>query len=179
MKNTYALFVFFAFTILANGQNQRNVEDHQVQLGLPMPAILYEKGLGKNTTATIEFVAGFGLRGCSGCETEFGFFPTFRGQFRYYYNMERRQEKGKNISGNSGNYIAILMAYQDQNPIFGDLYLAESVLGMGPVYGLQRIYRGGFFYRLEGGLGYFNTEYDNGLGVFLGARVGWVLGKRR
>ncbi|CAM3614621.1 hypothetical protein ZORO111903_09685 [Zobellia roscoffensis] len=179
MKNVSIFLAFFVFTVFVNAQTKKNVEDHQVQLGLPVPAILYEKGLGKNTTATIEFVAGFGLRGCSGCETDFGIFPTFRGQFRYYYNMDRRLDKGKNISGNSGNYIAMLMVYQDENPIFGDLELAESVFGVGPVYGLQRTYRRGFFYRLEGGVGYFETESEDGLGLFLGARVGWVLGKRR
>ena len=90
MKNTGILLVLFTFTIFTNAQNQNNVEDHQVQLGLPMPAILYEKALGRNTTATMEFVTGFGLRGCSGCDTDFGIYPVLRGQLRYYYNMDRR-----------------------------------------------------------------------------------------
>ncbi|MGS0524830.1 hypothetical protein ACU8V7_06155 [Zobellia nedashkovskayae] len=178
MKSINFLLIFFVFTICAQAQTNKNVENHQVQLGLPVPAILYEKGLGKNTTASLELVVGFGLRGCSGCETDFGIYPTLRGQFRYYYNMERRLDKGKNISGNSGNYIAAVMVYQDANPIFGDLELAESIIGVGPVYGLQRTYKRGFFYRLEGGVGYFSTQSDNGLGPILSARVGWVLGKR-
>ncbi|SIS86859.1 hypothetical protein SAMN05421766_104503 [Zobellia uliginosa] len=179
MKTINIVVVFFVFTIFANAQHQKNVENHQIQLGLPMPAILYEKGLGRNTTATVEFVSGFGLRGCTGCETEFGIYPILRGQFRYYYNMDRRLDKGKNISGNSGNYIAVLMAYQDQNPFIGDLTLSESILAVGPVYGIQRTYKRGFFYRLEGGLGYSETQNENGLALLLAARVGWAFGKRR
>ncbi len=179
MKNINFLFIFLACTVYLSAQTQKNVEEHQVQLGLPMPAILYEKGLGKNTTATMEFVTGFGLRGCSGCQTDFGIYPILRGQLRYYYNMDRRLDKGKNISGNSGNYIAMLMVYQDKNPFIGDLRLSESILGVGPVYGLQRTYRRGFFYRLEGGLGYFQTESNQSIGAFLAARIGWTLGKRR
>lgn len=175
----------FLFLLLAiNGvraQSNRNVEDHQVQFGLPLPAILYEAGIGKNSTLSVEAVAGLWIRGCTGCTTEFGVYPIFRGQYRYYYNMERRLDKGKNISGNTGNYVGGLLLYQDGTSLLGDLNTL-STIAVGPVYGLQRIYKNGFFYRLETGLAYYedNSAFDNnGVTLVLAARLGWVIGGRK
>ncbi len=159
-----------------NAQINRNVEDHQIQLGFPIPAILYEKGIGKNTTLSVEALAGFQIR-----NSEYGVYPIVRGQYRYYYNLKRRLDKKKNISGNSGNYVGGLMLYQDGNSLLGNLN-TTSTLAVGPVYGLQRTYRSGFFYRLETGLAYFEDDgfiKGNGIALILAARIGWVLGYKR
>lgn len=181
MKKASTIVVLFLSVIVLKAQSDNNVENHQLQLGLPMPGLLYEKGVAKNSTLSIEAISGFNLRGCTGCETEFGVYPIFRGQYRYYYNMERRLDKDKNISGNSGNYIGGLLLYQDGNPILGNLE-TNSVLAVGPVYGIQRTYRRGFFYRLETGVAYFEDDsfFDNtGITLILAARIGWVLGHKR
>ena len=94
-------------------QTDKNVEASQLQISLPLPSILYELGVGKNTTTSLEAITGFALRSCTGCETNFGIYPILRGQLRYYYNMERRLRKKKNIQGNSGNYLAALVAFQN------------------------------------------------------------------
>lgn len=143
-----------------------------------MPSILYELGIGKNTTTSLEAITGFALRGCSGCETNFGVYPIIRGQARYYYNMNRRLEKGKNISGNSGNYLAALIVYQGGSPIIGNLNTTNTI-GVGPVYGIQRTYKRGFFYRLEGGVAFVQDDFGQGYGLVLAARIGWVIRKRR
>ncbi len=175
-------FVFFLMLpsiFLLNGQVDKNVENHQVQIGLPMPSILYEKGVAKNTTLSIEAIAGLWIGGCTACESDFGVYPILRGQYRYYYNMGRRRGKKKNISGNSGNYIGGLLVHQSGNPIIGNLENASNTVMVGPVYGLQRTYRRGFFYRLEGGVVYVEDDFTSGLGLILAARIGWVIGKRR
>lgn len=174
----YIFILFFTSIMFSQAQSNSNVEKTQLQFGLPLPSILYEVGTGKNTTLSLEALAGFELRGCSGCETDFGIYPILRGQYRYYYNMERRLRKGKNISGNSGNYVAAVIGYQHGSPIIGNL-INTNTLGVGPVYGLQRTYRKGFFYRLEGGVAYFQDDFEDGIGLVLAARIGWVIGKRR
>jgi len=179
LKTIY-LSALFAYAFLsADAQFDKNVENHQVQIGLPMPSILYEKGISKNTTLSIEAITGLWIRGCSDCQTDFGVYPILRGQYRYYYNMRRRLDKKKNISGNSGNYISALLAHQSGNPIIGNLENASNTLIVGPVYGIQRTYRRGFFYRLEGGIAYIEEDFASGIGPILAARIGWVILKRR
>ncbi len=169
--------LFLVFQCRIQAQSDKNVEGSQLQLGLPLPSVLYEIGTSKNATASLEVITGFGLRGCSGCTTNYGIYPILRGQYRYYYNMERRLAKGKRIAGNSGNYIAGTLVYQNGNPIIGDLAI-ESAFVVGPVYGIQRTYRRGFFYRLEGGLGYYEGDFGRGATLILGARIGWAIRTR-
>ncbi len=177
MRKLFLIATFFGACFIS-AQSAKNVEDHQLQLSLPMPSILYEKGIAENATLSIEAITGFNLRGCTGCETEFGVYPSIRGQYRYYYNMGRRLDKGKNISGNSGNYVGGLLLYQNGNAVIGNLD-ANSLVSLGPVYGLQRTYRRGFFYRLETGVAYFEDDFNNGAILILAARIGWVIRKRR
>lgn len=169
--------LFFTFALVCQAQYDKNVERTQLQFGLPMPSVLYEIGMSKNTTTSLEVITGLALRGCTGCETNFGVYPIVRGQYRYYYNMERRLRKKKNITGNSGNYIAGLFAYQHGNPIIGNLNTTMT-LAVGPVYGLQRTYKRGFFYRLEGGVAYVQNDFEDGIGLVLAVRVGWTIRKK-
>ncbi len=173
----YLFLLFFTSSLLLNGQYDKHVERTQLQLGLPLPSVLFEVGMSKNTTTSLEAITGFALRGCSGCETNFGINPVLRGQYRYYYNMERRLRKKKNISGNSGNYVAALVAYQHGHPLIGNLY-TSTTMGVGPVYGLQRTYKRGFFYRLEGGVNYYQDDFNDGILLVLAARVGWAFRKK-
>ena len=177
MKNIFLLLLICSILTL-NAQTDKNVESSQLQLSLPLPSILYELGVGKNTTTSLEAITGFALQGCTGCETNFGIYPILRGQLRYYYNMERRLRKKKNIQGNSGNYAAALFAYQGGSPILGNLNTTNTIV-VGPVYGIQRTYKRGFFYRLEGGPAFIQDDIDQGFGLVLAARIGWVLRKRR
>jgi len=179
MKKCLLCALFISAFFNANAQTDKNVENHQLQIGLPMPSILYEKGISKNTTLSIEAITGLWIRGCTACETDFGVYPILRGQYRYYYNMGRRLEKKKNISGNSGNYFGALLLHQSRKPILGNLESASNTVAAGPVYGIQRMYRGGFFYRLEGGVCYFEEDFNSGVGPILAARIGWVIRKKR
>ena len=179
MKKTLFPTLFLLIHFL-NAQSSKNVEDHQLQLSLPLPGVLYEKGIAKNASLSIEAITGLRINGGGGRGTRFGVYPIFRGQYRYYYNMKRRSERGKNISGNSGNYVGGLLVYQNGNPLIGDLANGSNhILGLGPVYGWQRAYRKGFFYRLETGLVYLEDDFSYGASLVLAARIGWVLRKKR
>ena len=47
-----------------------------------------------------------------------------------------------------------------------------------PVYGIKRTYRYGLFFRLEGGMAYFEVDFTSGSGLILAAHIGWVIRKR-
>ncbi|WP_291864773.1 hypothetical protein [Maribacter sp.] len=180
MKNTSLLVLFFGLTIIANAQSAKNVEENQFVINVFTPGFVYEKGVTTNTTLATEFTIGFEARGCTGCETAYGIYPAFVGQYRYYYNMERRLGKNKNISGNTGNYISGTLWLQSGNPILGNLHKNYNLTGViAPIYGFQRTYKKGFNFKIEGGVGYSFNDYENGLGVILHTTFGWVIRKRK
>ncbi|WP_156894570.1 hypothetical protein [Maribacter sp. 1_2014MBL_MicDiv] len=69
----------------------------------------------------LEAFLGFALNGGIDRETRFGLYPGLEADVRQYVNFNRRLNKGKNISGNSGNYIAFLNQLQLGTPIISDL----------------------------------------------------------
>ncbi|WP_243397018.1 hypothetical protein [Flagellimonas pacifica] len=159
-------------------QNSSNVEKQQFTLNFLLPGAIYEQGISANSTLTAEATMGFAFRGCTGCETAFGVYPIGRLQYRYYYNMQRRLEKGKHISGNTGNYIAPMIAAQSGKAIIGDLdYASDFFAGAGVVYGIQRTGHKGLSFRFEAGPAYFFDEFDDNVGLFLALKLGWVLRK--
>ena len=61
-------------------------------------------------------------------------------QFRNYYNLDERLEKGKNISCNSGNFFGLRMLTRFKE-LGGNFNRTSNVdLAINPVWGLQRSY---------------------------------------
>ncbi len=180
MKTNYLLILLTFIAISLKGQTDKNVEENQFKINFLAPSLELEKGTGKNTTLNFELGTGFALRAGSERSTEFGVFPYVEGQYRYYTNFNRRLSKGKNISGNSGNYIAMSLLYVSGNSIFGDLNLtSNNNLFVGPMYGLQRTSKSGFNFGLEFGAGYYKNDVDGGLAIRIDFSIGWVIGKNK
>jgi hypothetical protein len=115
--------------------------------------------------------------------------------FRHYYNFQKRQNKGKNISKNSGNYIGVSTRYiappfARTKPICRDCpqnvisyfnpsnYDDQLPTGFVPglVWGLQRNYKSRFNLDFNIGVGYSfkasapNLISDLSLGIWLGKK---------
>lgn len=166
-------FCFFTFSFI-NAQNQPSVEDGLFSVNILTPGLEYEYGLTNSTTLDLRAGSGFAYReGAFG--KGFGVYPVFGAQYRYYYNLNKRLEKGKNISNNSGNYIALSGTVQSGKPIVGDLEYNEGYFGViGPVWGLQRYYGAGFKLDLNLGAGYgFNESGGSFFSPIVGLRLGW------
>jgi hypothetical protein len=60
-------------------------------------------------------------------------------EYRFYYNFERRKEKGKDIRNNGANYFSILAMYYS-TPVFGKPAGLDvnSNFWFGPVWGFNR-----------------------------------------
>ena len=94
--------------------------------------------------------------------------------------MDKRIGKGKNILGNSGNYLAVANQFYPGNAIVGDLdYNSSFYFNSAVVYGIQRMRPKGFYWGLSFGPGIFVDEFYLNGGLFLDAKLGWVLGKRK
>lgn len=171
----------FTFLCLAQtmAQSDKNVEDGLFKINALIPGVSYELGLGKNTTLSFDAALIPGASGGTNRETEFGIFPGLQSDLRYFMNMERRLSKGKNIHGNSGNYVAIVNQFYLGDPIIGDLSLSSSYYYIvGTVYGIQRTRKKGFYWGISFGPAFFADDFDSDFGLFIDARLGWVIRKK-
>lgn len=166
-------FVLFSF-LATYAQDQPSVENGLLSVNFLTPGLEYEFGLTNFTTLGLRAGSGFAYRKSSFGEG-FGVYPIFNIDYRYYYNLEKRLDKGKNISNNSANYIALSGAVQSGKPIIGDLEYQEGYTGViGPVWGLQRYYGRGFKLDLNLGAGYrFNESGSSYFSPIVGLRLGW------
>ncbi|PKV49857.1 hypothetical protein ATE84_1895 [Aquimarina sp. MAR_2010_214] len=171
--------IFLLNTIVISAQNNSiSVKDHMFKINiLTSPGIEYEVGLGKNTTIDFRLGTGFAYVSKNG-NGEYGIFPSVEVAYRYYYNFERRIQKGKNTLKNSANYIALSTLFTHGDPVIGDIEVNIDYYAIiAPVWGFQRTYNSNFNWGLELGLGYgFNNE-ESFLRPVIGFRLGWVLGR--
>lgn len=155
-----------------------NLERHQFKIDLMSPGFSYEIGLFKNQSVS----GGVGL-GVATYIEGYAFGLATNTRYRYYHNFNRRIKKGKNVSGNSGNYIAAAQAI-----FFGQLRIATTIEGpsdynlgfYGFVYGIQRTYNSGFNFNAEVGGGLYKGDgVADGYGPLVHFTFGWVATKRK
>jgi len=82
--------------------------------------------------------------------------PVITVEPRWYYNLEKRQSKSKNISGNSGNFLSIQTSY---NPNWFTISNYDNVeivnhFSIIPTWGIKRNIGQHFTYETAIGLGY-------------------------
>lgn len=170
-----------------NGQTERNtgnffgllnLERHQFTFNLLGPGLNYEIGIIKNVSAS----GGLGL-GYATYEEGFAVGLTLHTRLRYYHNFNRRLGKGKNVSGNSGNYLAAARSL-----FFSQVRVGTNIEGpddfnlgfYGATYGLQRTFENGFNLNAEIGGGYYLGDgVPNGYGPLLNVTFGWVATNRK
>ena len=172
------LFSIFFCSLFPSYAQQPTVEKGIFSVNILTPGLEYELGL--TPTTTLDFRVGTGFAYQKGMFGEgYGVYPIFNTQYRYYYNFKKRMDKGKNITKNSANYLALSAAVQTGKPIIGSLEYYESYFGaIGPVWGLQRYYKGGLKLDLNLGAGYgFNESGESFFSPILGLRLGWLLFK--
>lgn len=174
----FLLFAFAFFSLNIQAQEATVSKKSLFSINFLLPGFEYEASLSEKTT--LDMALGFGFAYRSGMFGEgYGIFPGLTGQYRWFYNLDKRLEKGKSIDNNTGNYLALHAGGQSGKPILGNLaYNADFFGTVGPVWGLQRYYGSGFKLGLHLGAGYaFNNIGDSGFSPILGFRLGWLLGK--
>lgn len=166
---------FFLSLILIGSLNLTAQETtSQFSINFLAPSLEYEMAVSENSTVDLNLGIGFAYRNSAISGEEFGIFPGFEGQYRYFYNLKKRAQKGKKVTENSGNYIAGVASITAGDPIIGDMqYISDYAGYVGPVWGLQRIYNSNFKLNLNLGLGMGFSEQNN---VYLAPRIGLQLG---
>ena len=129
------------------------------------PGISYEKALGQRQTfyaqAFLNTSAYFSFSSALGTSAGVRFDPALTAQYRYYYNLAKRQEAGKRSELNSGNYLSPVI----EVTLSRDQYLDEfavpkqrGIYTVGGVWGIQRNYHKRFSLDFNVGLGYYFTN---------------------
>lgn len=163
--------------ISEKGSGPIYLERHQFRFDLLSPGLSYELGLFRNQTVS----SSFGLAMATYKEG-YAIGLALNNRYRYYHNLRRRENLRKNVSGNSGNYIAAAQAI-----FFSQLRLTTNIvpddynLGFyGMVYGIQRTNDRGFNFNIEVGGGYYRGDgVPSGYGPLIGINFGWVATKRK
>ena len=184
-KSILILFLLTVFVcrsqsrgVSEKGSGIVNLERHQFKFDLFSPGIYYELGIFKNVSAS----GGLGL-GYATYEEGYAVGLTLHTRVRYYHNFNRRIAMDKNVSGNSGDYIAAARSI-----FFSQVRLATNIEGpedfnlgvYGLVYGIQRTYPKGYNFNAELGVGYYRGDgVPNGYGPLVSFTFGWVATKRK
>ena len=154
---TLLIMMVLSTTLFAFGQpEEARVEKSLLSVYFIPLKISYEQGLGKSNTLEI----GGGINGVTWFENtgdfdefRFAVVPFAETTFRNYYNLEKRQEKGKRTAMNSGNYWGIHARYHFE-AFAGDTDGHEfKSFFIAPVWGFQRNYNSQFSLGMDFGLG--------------------------
>jgi hypothetical protein len=192
MKNFF-YFSFALFTAFQAQAQDASVEKSvfNAQVGLLGLYANNEFKLTNSLALRTEIGLDAGIFGGSFYEkTGVVFVPVFSLEPRWYYNLEKRNNKGRNIANNSGNFVALAMDYHPDWFVISnyDNVGIRSQLSVIPKWGIRRtIGNSNFNYEAGIGLGYRfhlsqnvdEQQITGGAAVDLHLRIGYSFKKRK
>lgn len=182
MKKTLTLFlVVFTFSSHAQ-ENSVSVEksSFSVQTGFLGVWLNNELKLSNTIALRTEIGLNSGLFWKQDTKTGFLMAPAICLEPRWYYNLDKRNAKGKKVSKNNGNFLTPSITYiPDWFVIsnYNDTNVVEQI-SIIPKWGMRRnIGQSNFNYELGVGLGYRAVFYDfkteNEAALDLHMRIGY------
>ena len=146
------ILLFTALTILScpafsqSGDEQHTTDVFKVTI--LEPGISFEKSTGRNQTAVAKmgasFSGSFTSSSSMGDKATFVLDPALTLGYRFYYNYNKREEKGKRTAMNSLNYLRpVVETSYSKNAISSDYLVEEKRRLMNKVRrdgGIQRKY---------------------------------------
>ncbi|MDZ4148260.1 MAG: hypothetical protein U1C58_08255 [Flavobacteriaceae bacterium] len=161
-KNTFLSIALFSLSYLSFSQ-QATVEKSifGAQTGFLGVWINHEARLSPKFALRSEIGLEAGYAGGSFQNDIFFFAPTLKLEPRYYYNLQKRSDKGKNIAKNSGNFLAINTVYTPDWFVISsesNLRVVET-LSIIPKWGIRRVVGEHFTYEAGIGIGYQYSNY--------------------
>ncbi|SIS86845.1 Protein of unknown function [Zobellia uliginosa] len=181
LKQCLPLFLLLLLICQANAQFGKNCELRQMKVNLLNPGFEYEMALGTNTTFDVKAGMQVGLDPLrSNVYEELGFFPAVAGQYRYYYNFEKRQQNRRQIYGNSANYVAPAVAvFFPASRTINEEKVKGAFGYAGLVTGLQRSYDSGFNFSVDVGAAYYSGQFEGGVYPVANLSIGWIISEKR
>lgn len=190
------IITILSFLILFQAKAQeKKYTENVLTATILSPGISYELAVGNKLTVKgkAAFIAGGSFSYSSSLGTSFSPAALASGQIRYYYNFALREQKEKNSSRNSANYISFLAkyAYSGITYRYGDSFSesfggprnysikqASHMPNLGVVWGIQRNYKNRFSIDCSIGPSLY-TPFANNEFTFIGdISLGLWLGKK-
>lgn len=172
----YLFSLAFALFLVFTSFSQDLSTNSQFSLNILAPSAEYELAISSRSTIDMNLGVGFAYHKSTYSGEAYGLYPGFEGQYRYYYNMEKRADKDKKTSENSANYIAAIASVTGGDPLIGDLRYASDYGGfVGPAWGLQRVYNSGFKLNFNLGVGLGFNETQTYFTPLFGLQLGWLV----
>jgi len=136
-----AVVLMASFHSMAQPAQSTDVEEGIFKINFLPLSVSYEMKIA--TLQTIMLEPGFGF-GYSIVDSYgyFNFSPYLNFHYRYYYNFEKRNAKGKRTARNSVNFVGAVgnyTAYTNYSN-YGENNKGYRYMTMGPVWGIQRNY---------------------------------------
>lgn len=159
MKKTIILFTIIISNLIFSQKLNKDVENSifSTQIGIAGIWFNNEAKINKNTVLRSEIGLSAGFWGGSYYEKK-GFLltPLLRLEPRYYYNIDRRLSKGKNIENNSANFFSLKSTFHPNWFVISnyDNLNIISDFSIIPTYGFRRNINKNFNYEFSFGLGY-------------------------
>lgn len=176
MKKCIVKILLFYFLISLPGYSQVR---KTFKVNLISPGLAWEKPIFESATLETNFGVNMPEFGVRNTEVRYLVTPFLDLQARKYYNFQKREDKGKNTSFNSGNFVGLRGLFIGPR-IAGNVYLDnDHAVIVGPIWGLQRKSGESFNFLFTLGPAYY---FDlTGLGDFLPLNVevniGWHIKK--
>ncbi len=152
-----------------------------IHVGLLGTWITYEKAIGEHITLNGQFSVEGGFFGSSN-NFNYIFIPSFTLEPRWYYNFNKRMNKGKKTINNAANYIALEFSY------IPDWFTINNVDNIVVVYphfyvipkwGLRRIIGERFSFEFAAGYGAYLTGGEIYGQFGLDLKFGYIFYKRK
>ncbi len=144
MRKEYLLFIALFFVYYKIISQEKQVKEI-FRINVINPGIEYEIPAGRSST--ISFGTGIGYSvayphssfgGRPGIISSFN--PFLDIQYKWFYNFDKRKDKGLKIDNNSGNFISGRVLTRAES-LFGNSSGTENLdFAVGPTWGIQRNY---------------------------------------
>ena len=157
MKKIFLLGVI-CLNILAFSQEKASVEKSLtgIQIGLFGAEFYNEARLSENFSlrSQLELYPSI-WGGDMYSKTGFALAPAISLTPKFYYNLQKRRDAGKNISNNSGNYISLKVEYIPDWFVISNTrnITVSETISLVPTWGLRRKFAKNFNYEFKAGLG--------------------------
>jgi len=169
----FGLFIIPSLTL--NAQESMFLQkNHSVSMEVLGLTYNYESPIAKRVT----LIGRLGMQGGAGYSSSLGSYyaisPAISFETRFYYNILKRESSGKNIKGNSANFISLSTWYVS-NPVIEHKSSGADFFAVTPQWGVRRVYWKHFMLEAGAGISYFfNLEGDSKTNLMLNLRLGYM-----
>tara|TARA_R110001606_G_scaffold186732_3_gene334262 strand:- start:577 stop:1125 length:549 start_codon:yes stop_codon:yes gene_type:complete len=164
MKKFTILLIIALFSISINAQERKIYTTEKVwRINFLNPAVELEFPTGNNSTFSSAIGIGYGggYPDLTNAGTGFVYIisPFIDLQHKWFYNFEKRTNKGKSIINNSGNFVSARFIARGNSIAENVTRTSDYDFAFGPTWGFQRNYKNNFHLLFDiGPQYYFDTE---------------------